>query len=88
MSTNANWGEVDILIPHRFHQARVAAQSRGRSDCAALIEALPTASEAVEPVPSSYLAEADVDQCRAWVARVIRALPTKPAPGAMDDLEG
>lgn len=78
MTTNTNWGSVDVLIPRRFHEAREAAVLSARLDHAALIEALPVASPLTTgSTLASFLADADADDCRAWITRVIEALPTQ-----------
>lgn len=78
MTTSENWSEVDVLIPSAILNRRKSAMREACMDLGALIEVLPTSS----PSPSDcqyadYLAEADLADCKAWAARVIRALPTQ-----------
>lgn len=73
MTMNMQLDNVDVLIPRRFHDARSAAMAAVRHDLAALIEALPAASTTL----AMPLVDADVEQSRAWLAAVVRALPTR-----------
>lgn len=78
MNGHDAWKGVDVLIPRRVHQNRRQAIQAACLDMSALIEALPGTS----PVPldtafSDMLAQADPDACKAWIARAIRALPTR-----------
>lgn len=85
MNGHDAWEGVAVLIPKRIHQNRQEAVQAACLDMGALIEALPGTS----PVPldaalSDMLAQADPDACKAWIARAIRALPTRTDMEATD----
>ena len=85
MNGHDAWEGVDVLIPKRVHQNHREAVQAACLDMGALIEALPGTS----PVPldaalSDMLAQADPDACKAWIARAIRALPTRTDMEAAD----
>lgn len=85
MMTNTEWEGVGVLIPRRFHDARRTFMASARLDHAALIEALPVAPPfAADPILSAFLAEVDTDDCRAWINRVLHALPTQADMEAED----
>ena len=75
MSTHDVWEEVDVLIPKRAHENRRRAIQDACTDIGALVGVLPGTTPA-DGVLSMALALASPDACKAWVARVIRALPT------------
>lgn len=78
MTTNSNWDGVDVLIPQRFLEARRTAIAFESLGLFALIDALPVAPLSHQSsAAASHLADADLDECRAWITRVIRALPTQ-----------
>lgn len=73
------WEGVDVLVPKRIQQSRRQAIAAACLDFGALVEALPTASPSpLDNALAASLADADADACKAWLNRVIRALPTQP----------
>ncbi len=69
---------VPILIPKAIHDRRRVVIRESCLDFGALIDALPSACPSpLDAVLSAALADADVDTCKAWLARAIRALPTQ-----------
>lgn len=78
MTTHDAWEGVDVLVPKHIQQNRRQAIAAAYLDLGALIEALPTASPSpLDDMLAASLADADADDCKAWVNRVIRALPTQ-----------
>ena len=78
MTTNADWEGIEVLIPRRFHDTRRAVVASARVDHIALIEALPVTPSAIPGfATASSLADAGLEACRAWIASVVRALPTR-----------
>lgn len=78
MNGHDAWEGVAVLIPRRVHQKRQEAVQAACLDMGALIEALPGTSPAPQGTAlSDMLAQADPDACKAWIARAIRALPTR-----------
>ena len=69
--------EVKVLIPKVILDRRKSVIREACLDYAALVDVLPTASAAMDEVLASPLLDADPHACRAWLARVIRALPTQ-----------
>lgn len=70
--------EVEILIPKAIRDRRKVVIRESCVDFGALIDALPSASPSpLDGVLSAALADANVDTCKAWIARAIRALPTQ-----------
>ena len=70
---------VAILIPRRIRQRHADAVQGIRQECSALIGALHCAP----PFPpddelTTALAAAGPNACKAWIASVIRSLPTQP----------
>ena len=77
MSTEQPWDKVDVLIPKRIFQAYERGLEDVRQDVTAFVEAIPNVDcLALESSGSVDLAEADPDVCKAWVSRIIAALPT------------
>lgn len=70
---------VPFLIPRRMRQHRADAVQGIRQECSALIGAL-QCSPLFPPDDglTTGLAAAGPDACRAWIASVIRSLPTQP----------
>jgi len=69
---------VEILIPKGIRDRRKVAMRESCMDFGALIDALPTtAPSPLDGVLAAALADADMDTCRAWLTRAIRALPTQ-----------
>jgi hypothetical protein len=78
MNTHDAWEGVDVLIPKRVHQNRREAIQAACLDLGALIGALPgTSPTPLDAALSDVLAHADADDCKAWIMRAIRALPTQ-----------
>ena len=78
MTTMDDWKEVDVLIPSAILKRRRSAIRDACMDLGALVEVLPTlAPSSLDASLSAYLADADLSDCKAWVQRVIRALPTR-----------
>ena len=71
------WEGVAVLIPKRVHQNRREAIQSACLDVGALIEALPGTGTPLDAALSDVLAHADADDCKAWIVRAIRALPTQ-----------
>ena len=79
---------VDILIPKAIRNRRKVVMRESCVDFGALIDALPSASPSpLDGLLSAALADADVDTCKAWIVRAIRALPTQ-ADLPMEDDDG
>jgi len=77
---------VDILIPKAIRDRRKVVMRESCMDFGALIDALPSTSPSpLDGLLSAALADADVDTCRAWIARAIRALPTQTDMHMEDD---
>ena len=77
---------VDILIPKAIRNRRKVVMRESCVDFSALIDALPSASPSpLDGLLSAALADADVDTCKAWIARAIRALPTQADMHTEDD---
>ncbi len=69
---------VDILIPKAIRDRRKVVMRESCMDFGALIDALPSTSPSpLDGLLSAALADANVDTCKAWIARAIRALPTQ-----------
>lgn len=78
MNTHDAWEGVDVLIPKRVHQNRRAAIQAACMDVGALIGLLPgTVSTSQDGPLHDALAHANSDDCKAWIMRAIRALPTQ-----------
>lgn len=78
MTESEGLDTVSVLIPKRLLQNRREAIRNGCLDYAAFIDALPTAFPSIiDEALSNTLAKADLDDCKAWISRVIRALPTQ-----------
>ena len=78
MSVGEAWENVTVLIPKHVHQTRRQAIQAACLDMGALIEALPSASlSPLDTALADTLAHATADQCKAWIVRAIRALPTQ-----------
>ena len=86
MNTHHNaWEGVDVLIPKRVHQNRRAAIQAACMDVGALIGLLPgTPSLPQDAALADALAHADTGDCKAWIVRAIRALPTQAYMEAND----
>lgn len=77
MKTEQPWEGVDVLIPKRVLQAYERGLEDVREDVTAFVEAISNVDYLpLEPSGPVDLAEADPDACKAWVARIIAALPT------------
>ncbi len=78
MISHDPWEGVAVLIPKWVHQNRREAIQSACLDMGALIEALPgTSGTPLDAALSDVLAHADADDCKAWIVRAIRALPTQ-----------
>ena len=78
MTVGREFDEVTVLIPAHLLRRRRETIKNGFLDYGAFIDALPTASPSViDEALNASLANADFDDCKAWIARVIRALPTQ-----------
>jgi len=87
MSMENTWEGVDVLIPRRIHQQRRQAIQAACADFGALVELLPTASPSpLDNALSATLAGADAEDCKAWIMRAIRALPTQADMEASDGI--
>lgn len=77
MTETVTIDNVEILIPKTIHDRRKISIRESCLDFGALIDALPSASPSpLDAVLSAAFADADVDTCKAWITRAIRALPT------------
>jgi len=81
MTTSEAWEGVDVLIPADVHRRRQDAIHAARLDLAASIAALPTSP--LDGQLSEVLADADQEDGRAWVARVIGALKSGAHDGTV-----
>ena len=78
MNTPDAWEGVDVLIPNRVHQNRRQAIAAACFDISALVAALPgTSPTPLDAALAHMLAQAGPDNCKAWIMRAIRALPTQ-----------
>ena len=78
MSVGEAWENVAVLIPKHVHQTHRQAIQAACLDMGALIEALPCASlSPLDTALADALAHASADECKAWIVRAIRALPTQ-----------
>ena len=80
--------EVEFLIPKSIRDRRRSVIRESSLDFGAMIDALPSASPSPFPldgVLSAALADADLDTCRAWLTRAVRALPTQTDMNMEDD---
>lgn len=75
--TTVQMDEVDVLIPKSILDRRKSVIREACLDYAALVDVMPATSSGMDEVPASPLLDADPHACRAWLARVIRALPTQ-----------
>lgn len=75
MTEDTQWNNVEVLIPRRFRAAQEAAMSKLRVDLASLMTVLPPA--APNTPLATFLANANLQEGREWLASVIRALPTQ-----------
>ena len=77
MSTEQPWDKVDVLVPKRILLVYERGLEDVREDVTAFVEAIPNVDcLALEPSGPVDLAEADPEACKAWVSRIIAALPT------------
>lgn len=78
MNQHDAWEEVDVLIPKRVHRNHQEAVQAACLDLGTLIAVLPgTSPTPLDTALSAQLACADADDCKAWIMRAIRALPTR-----------
>jgi len=69
---------VDFLIPKAIRDRRRVVMRESCLDFGALIDALPSACPSpLDGVLVAALADADLETCRAWIDRAVRALPTR-----------
>ena len=86
MNTPDTWEGVDVLIPKQVHQNRREAIEAACFDIGALVGALPgTSPTPLDTALSDLLAHAGPAECKAWIARAIRALPTRADMEVADD---
>lgn len=77
MSTEQPWDKVDVLIPKRLLQTYERGLEEVREGVTVFAQAIPNVDcLALEPIGPVDLAEAEPDACKAWVSRIIAALPT------------
>ena len=82
---NQAWNNVEVLIPRHVRQRQREAVEAACMDASALIQALsPSPLAPPDPGAANPLADADPDQCRDWVTRAIRAIPTQADMEAHD----
>ena len=85
MNTPDAWKGIDVLIPKRVHQNRRQAIEAACADIAALVTALPgTSPTPLDAALAETMGHAGPDDCKAWIMRAIRALPTRANMEAAD----